>query len=156
KPVDARSDLWSVGVLAYEVLAGVSPFQTDSSAATTGRILNDDPPSLATVPGVPVLLAQLWSQRLPKNPAQRPQSASGLFKRLDTSAPNSPATPKALRSTGVRRSVLAALIAAIVTLGAGGFYLYLQHASARKLKSLVILPFVNATANPDAEYLSDG
>src|SRR5262249_19229223 len=42
--VDARSDLWSLGVLAYEVLAGVSPFQTDSSAAITQRILNDDPP----------------------------------------------------------------------------------------------------------------
>src|SRR5262249_22543618 len=51
--VDARSDLWSLGVLAYEALAGVSPFQTESSAATTKRILNDEPPSLATVPGVP-------------------------------------------------------------------------------------------------------
>src|SRR6266849_3971693 len=74
--VDARSDLWSAGVLAYELLAGVTPFQTDSSAATTMRILNDDPPSLATVPGVPGWLAELVSQLLRKNPAERPQSAS--------------------------------------------------------------------------------
>src|SRR5262249_1423229 len=59
--VDARSDLWSLGVLAYEVLAGVSLFQSESSAATTKRILNDDPPSLATVQGVPGWLAELVS-----------------------------------------------------------------------------------------------
>src|SRR5262249_44589175 len=57
--VDARADLWSLGVLAYEVLAGVSPFKTDSSAATVARILHEEPPSLATVPGVPNWLAQL-------------------------------------------------------------------------------------------------
>ena len=155
KPVDARSDLWSVGVLAYEVLAGVSPFQTDSSAATTGRILNDEPPSLATVPGVPDWLAELVSQLLRKNPAERPQSAGELLKRLDNSVPSIRAMPKALRSIGVRPSVLAALIG-VVVLGAGGLNLYLQRRSANRVKSLVVLPFVNATANPDAEYLSDG
>src|SRR5215467_768452 len=46
--VDARSDLWSLGVVAYEILAGASPFRTDSSAATVARILHDEPPSLAT------------------------------------------------------------------------------------------------------------
>src|SRR5262249_46054091 len=51
--VDARSDLWSVGVLAYELLAGSSPFQADSNAATMARVLNDEPPSLAAVPGIP-------------------------------------------------------------------------------------------------------
>jgi len=156
EPVDARSDLWSLGVLGYEALAGVSPFQTDSSAATTKRILSDDPPSLATVPGVPGWLAELVSQLLRKNPAERPQSASELLKRLDKGVPGSPATPKALRSTAVRSSVLAALIASVFALGAGGLYLYFHRGSPNKLRSLVVLPFVNVAANPDAEYLSDG
>ncbi|HKD42270.1 MAG TPA: tetratricopeptide repeat protein [Myxococcaceae bacterium] len=95
------------------------------------------------------------SQLLRKNPAERPQSASELLKRLGNSAPSSRALPSAFRSTGVRRSVLAVPIAAIIALGAGGFYLY-HRGSPNKVKSLVILPFVNATANPDAEYLSDG
>jgi len=80
--VDARNDLWSLGVLAYEVLAGVSPFQTDSSAATVARILHEEPPSLTTVPGVPDWLAQLVSQLLQKNPAERPQAAGEVLRRL--------------------------------------------------------------------------
>jgi eukaryotic-like serine/threonine-protein kinase len=153
--VDARSDLWSLGVLAHEVLSGVSPFQSESSAATTKGILNDDPPSLATLPGVPTWLAELVSQLLRKNPAERPQSASELLKRLDKRLPGSPVRSSAFRSAGVRRSVLAALIAVLIAVGAGGLYLY-QHGSPNKLKSLVVLPFVNVAANPDAEYLSDG
>src|SRR6516164_5025861 len=80
--VDARSDLWSFGVLAYETLAGVSPFQTDSSAATVVRTLHEEPPSLATVPGVPDWLAQLVSRLLRKEPAERLPSASDVLVRL--------------------------------------------------------------------------
>src|SRR5215472_18649896 len=78
--VDARNDLWSLGVLAYEMLAGVSPFQADSNAATAMRILNDEPPSLTTVPGIPDWLAQLVSELLKKNPAERPQAASEVLR----------------------------------------------------------------------------
>jgi TolB-like protein/Tfp pilus assembly protein PilF len=82
EPVDARADLWALGVLAYEMLAGVSPFQTDSSAATVARILHEEPPSLASVPNVPDWLAQLVSRLLQKNPAERPSSASEVLVRL--------------------------------------------------------------------------
>jgi serine/threonine-protein kinase len=85
--VDARNDLWSLGVLAYEALAGVSPFQTDSSAATVARILHEEPPSLAAVPGIPDWLAQLVSELLRKNPAERPQTASEIVRRLGCGEP---------------------------------------------------------------------
>ena len=80
--VDARADLWALGVLAYEVLAGVSPFLTDSNAGTVARILHEDPPSLTTVPNVPDWLAQLVSRLLRKEPADRPPSASDVLVRL--------------------------------------------------------------------------
>src|SRR5215472_8217454 len=80
--VDARADLWALGVLAYEVLAGISPFQTDSNAGTVARILHEDPPSLTTVPNVPDWLAQLVSRLLRKEPAERPPSASDVLVRL--------------------------------------------------------------------------
>jgi len=154
--VDARSDLWSLGVLAYEVLAGVSPFQTESNAATTKRILEDDPLSLATVPGVPGWLAELVSQLVRKNPAERPQSASELLKRLDKPVLSSPAMTNTFRSRGVRGATPAALIAVTIALGVGGLYLYQQRGSANRVKSLIVLPFANASANADVEYLSDG
>jgi len=86
--VDARSDLWSLGVLANEMLAGVSPFQTDSNAATVARILHEEPSSLAAVPGVPAWLVQLVSQLLRKSPAERPQSASEVLKRFGDASPS--------------------------------------------------------------------
>src|SRR5262249_61927925 len=58
--VDARSDLWSFGVLVYEVLAGASPVQTDSSAAPVARILPEEPPSLGALPRVPDWPAPLF------------------------------------------------------------------------------------------------
>ncbi|HKD39410.1 MAG TPA: serine/threonine-protein kinase, partial [Myxococcaceae bacterium] len=86
--VDGRSDLWSFGVVAYELLAGVSPFQADSGAATVGRILSEEPPALVSVPGVPDWLAELVTQLLRKLPAERVQSASEVLARLDR--PSSP------------------------------------------------------------------
>ncbi len=116
--VDARSDLWSIGVLAYELLAGVSPFQADSSAATAMRILNDEPPSLATVLGVPDWLAELVSQLLRKNLAERPQTASEVLKHLEHGKGGRPPAAAASKVRGVsnwfselkRRRVFRALV----------------------------------------------
>jgi TolB-like protein/Tfp pilus assembly protein PilF len=154
--VDTRADLWSLGVLTYEILAGISPFQSDSSASITIRILHEEPASLSTVPGVPGWLAELVSKLLRKNPVERPQSAGDVLMRLNHLSPSSLARSKAFPSSAMSRSMLAVLIGVIVAVGAGGFFLYLRQGSPGKVKSLVVLPFVNATASPDAEYLSDG
>ncbi len=162
EPVDHRSDLWSLGVLAYELLAGVSPFQTDSSPATAAWILDGEPASLAAVPGIPDWLAQLVSELLQKNPAARPQSASEVLRRLEHPDPAS--RPERLHpSLEIKRRrfpfALAYGIAAF-TIGAAGLYVYVQRREtgnqARAIKSLVVLPFVNDGANADMEYLSDG
>ena len=81
--VDARSDLWSLGVLAHEVLSGGAPFQADYGPATAMRILNDEPLPLTSVPGVPGWLAELIAQLLRKEPGERPQTASEVLRRFD-------------------------------------------------------------------------
>src|SRR5216684_339767 len=163
EPADARSDLWSLGVLAHEMVAGASPFRAESGTATAARILNDEPASLAAVPGVPDWLSQLVSQLLEKDPGNRPQSASDVLRRLESAnLPSQAAHPS--RRGGVKhrripRLALAYGIAALA-IAAAGLYLYVQRREMRNqgraVKSLVVLPFVNASGNADMEYLSDG
>jgi serine/threonine-protein kinase len=160
--VDPRTDLWSLGVVAYELFAGASPFQAGSSADTAMRILSEEPSALSSVPGVPNGVAALVSQLLRKKPAERPQSASEVLQRLHPSPPSHPASNPPLNASEPskrRRRVVALLIGLIFALLAPGLYLYSRSSAARlgrQVKSLVVLPFVNASENPDTEYLSDG
>lgn len=82
-PVDARSDLYSLGVLVFELLAGTSPFAAGSELQTLSRVLRDCPPRVDVIaPIVPPALAQLVDDLLEKSPARRPQSACELESRL--------------------------------------------------------------------------
>jgi Tol biopolymer transport system component len=84
--VDARADLFSIGVMLYEMLAGAHPFKKDSTFETLRAILDSDPPSLATsVRAVPLPLARIAMRLLEKNPAARFQSASDLAWALEQS-----------------------------------------------------------------------
>ncbi|HVT14885.1 MAG TPA: protein kinase [Thermoanaerobaculia bacterium] len=73
---DARSDLFSLGVLLYELLTGQSPFRGGSHVESLRRILTHHPPPLATIrPGLPRQLGALVDRLLEKDPRRRPQTA---------------------------------------------------------------------------------
>jgi eukaryotic-like serine/threonine-protein kinase len=76
--VDARTDLFALGVLLHELLAGASPFAADSVEATLRRVLEGTP---AALPGCGAL-ADLVQHLLEKEPALRPQSADEVAARL--------------------------------------------------------------------------
>jgi serine/threonine-protein kinase len=81
--VDCRSDLFSLGVLLYELVTGTSPFAADGHDQTMRRIVLHQPrPLAAEMPGVPQALAELVDQLLDKSPAGRPQSAQEVAARL--------------------------------------------------------------------------
>jgi len=72
KRVDARSDIFSFGVVLYEMLTGVKAFSADSTVSTLTAILRDDPrPIGQIVPGAPPELEQIISRALRKDPAER-------------------------------------------------------------------------------------
>jgi eukaryotic-like serine/threonine-protein kinase len=97
KPQDARSDIFSLGVVLYELVTGRRPFDADSLQGICSRILSSTPlpPSHAN-PSVPVALNELIASCLAKDPNQRCASAEILADRLH---------PLARRSMGVQTQV---------------------------------------------------
>src|SRR4029079_17471268 len=78
-PGDARSDIFSFGVLMYESLSGRRPFASPTEAATIAAILTDPVPALdGTVPDVPAELSRIVGKMLEKDPERRYQSAAEL------------------------------------------------------------------------------
>ena len=76
---DARADMFSLGVVFYEALAGRHPFRADGFLPTCERILHEDPPLLREVnSNVPAGLERIVSKMLAKNPAERYATATDL------------------------------------------------------------------------------
>ncbi len=75
KTLDARTDIFSFGVLLYEMLSGISPFQNDSNAETISAILNDEP-DLSRIPSE---LQSIVQKCLAKDKTERYQTAQDLL-----------------------------------------------------------------------------
>jgi tetratricopeptide (TPR) repeat protein/predicted Ser/Thr protein kinase/TolB-like protein len=76
QPDDGRSDLFSIGLVFYEMLGGEQPFQSDSLATTVARIVHVEPPPLKNVPAP---LAKVVSRAMAKNPEKRHPTAAALL-----------------------------------------------------------------------------
>lgn len=79
KPYDGRADIFSLGLVFYEMLGGPQPFQTDSFIGTVARVLHDDIPSLSTITTrIPPGLDAIIQRMLAKNPAARYATAEDV------------------------------------------------------------------------------
>jgi len=149
QPVDRRADVFSLGVVLYELLTDTKPFRGTSLSEITDAVLNHTPPRADTVDAsVPAGLAAIAERAMEKDPNRRYRSARTFAQALrewldDNAGPaeGEPAAPR--RRTGIR---VGALAAAAVLLGAIAWFFVSKGIDAS-------LPFA-ATAQPSATELS--
>jgi serine/threonine protein kinase/tetratricopeptide (TPR) repeat protein len=179
KDLDARTDLFSFGVVLYEMATGTLPFHGGSTAEIFKSILDAvATPAVRFNPDVPADLQRIIDKALEKDRNLRYQSATDLRTDLvrlkrDTdsgripgastviesasasaASPSTPATAAPVRSYKTLAAGIAAVLLVIVA--AVAVYFLRQQSDARKINSIAVLPFVNATSDPENEYLGDG
>lgn len=126
--VDARTDLWSLGVIFYELLTGSRPFQANSSVAILRAIADHEPTSIREVrPELPALAGQIVARALTKDPAARYQTAAEMVSDLSELMAqfSVPSLPLDKAATSVSRALAASIACALVlvlVLGAWLFY----------------------------------
>jgi Tol biopolymer transport system component len=118
---DARSDIFSLGVILYEMISGARPFRGDSAADTMSAILREDPPELSTTGlGVSPGLDRIVRHCLEKNAEQRFQSARDLAFDLEAlSTTSSSVAPAAARHPARLSRVPLALLVGLGALAVG-------------------------------------
>jgi serine/threonine protein kinase len=94
RPLDERSDLFSLGSLFYEMLTGEAPFRAESSALSLALVLHHQVPRLHdSHPGLPPELCDLVDWLLQKEPHRRPRSAAEVIAALETASLEAAAGP---------------------------------------------------------------
>jgi eukaryotic-like serine/threonine-protein kinase len=170
--VDYRSDIFSFGVLLFEMLTGKLPFRGEHEAAMVYSIVNEEPAPLTKYqPDLSPELERIIGRALEKVPEDRYQSVADMVSELrrerkkttkvgrlsvpESRPPSAEESSPVVKKTSAKKKAIVFGSIGLFLLAIGSaIYLYVGH--GQSIDSLAVLPFENVGASPEQEYLSDG
>ena len=155
QPADARSDIWAMGVVIFEMASGGRPFTGQTSFEVTSAILNHPPrPTGGTVPPA---LGAVIERCLTKEPDRRYQRAGEVRAALDvltqsrTGVEGGPPARRRAWAVG-----LFALASAVAAAGLWRSGIWSGPAPAARIESIAVLPLANLSGSPAQDFFADG
>ncbi len=168
EPVDERTDIWSLGVVIYEMVAGSSPFAAGTANEIISSILSkQEAPRLSRYSRlVPQRLEEIVEKALTKNRDERYQTSRDLLidlKRLKQSFETKPIQGADHNVSEVKshkqRLVGASIVLLLIVAGALFYAWRLRQTNSSgepAIKSIAVLPFANTSSDADTDFISDG
>ena len=167
KELDARTDLFSFGVVLYEMVTGTLPFLGESTGVIFDGIMNRAPASVARLnPALPAEFERILDKSLEKDKTLRYQSATEMradLRRIQRGTESSRvvAAPPAEPTRSKRGIIFAAAALLILLVAIAGIFWFKKNPPAASVAvaakpSVAVLPLQNLSAEPDSTYFSDG